>query len=300
MNILVTGALGQLGRAMQEVAAGSGHNFFFTDIVAQEGVLPLDITDIDAVRKTAERVAADCIVNCAAYTNVEKAESEPELCMKLNCDAARNLAVVAAQRGALLVHISTDYVFGADGGTTPYKENHEGAPLGVYGTTKLLGEKAIAETGCCSVIIRTAWLYSEFGGNFVKTMLRLTAEKPVVKVVDDQKGTPTYAQDLAGAVMAVLEDYSARKGQERPYPHTGIYHFTDEGECTWYDFAREIALLAGRTECSVEPCSSDEYPSNVKRPAYSVLDKSLIKKTFGIEIPDWRDSLSLCVNKLLC
>lgn len=299
MNILVTGALGQLGREMQIMAAESCHRFFFTDITGQEGVEVLDITDPAAVWQMADRVEADCIVNCAAYTNVEKAESDQTLSMSLNCDAVRNLAVAAKHRGALLVHISTDYVFGADNGRLPYREDQPGAPLGVYGQTKLLGEKAIAETGCRSVIIRTAWLYSEFGNNFLKTMLRLTSEKPVVRVVDDQLGTPTYALDLASAVMTVLEDYAGCGLQADSYPHAGIYHYTDEGQCSWFDFAREIASLARRTECSVEPCTSDEYPSKVRRPSYSVLDKTLIKKTFGINIPDWRDSLSLCVNKLL-
>ena len=300
MKILVTGALGQLGRSMQMAAAENGHQFFFTDIVEQEGVASLDITDLDSVRAKAAEVGAECIVNCAAYTNVEKAESEPELCGRLNCDAVRNLAIVAKERMALLVHISTDYVFGAAGRTTPYKEDCQGAPLGVYGTTKLLGEKAIEEIGCQSVIIRTAWLYSEFGGNFVKTMLRLTSEKPVVKVVDDQRGTPTNAHDLAAAVMSVLSDYAACRGVSGQYINSGIYHFTDEGECTWYEFAREIASLAGHTACRVEPCTSEEFPSKVKRPAYSVLDKSLIKATFGIEIPQWGDSLRLCIKKLLC
>ncbi|MBP9986372.1 MAG: dTDP-4-dehydrorhamnose reductase [Bacteroidales bacterium] len=299
MNILVTGALGQLGREMQILAAGSSHRFFFTDISDQEGVEVLDITDPAAVWQMADRVEADCIVNCAAYTNVEKAESDQELCLRLNCNAVHNLAAAAKHRGALLVHISTDYVFGADEGRTPYREEQPGAPLGVYGHTKLLGEEAIAETGCRSVIIRTAWLYSEFGSNFLKTMLRLTAEKPVVKVVDDQVGTPTYALDLASAVMAVLEDYAGCGLQSDSYPHAGIYHYTDEGQCSWFEFAREIASLAGHDSCSVEPCTSEEYPSKVRRPAYSVLDKTKIKETFGIEIPCWNGSLSLCVKKLL-
>ena len=289
MKILVTGANGQLGRELRIVAQGSKDKYVFTDVVEVEGqeTLRLDITDIEAVRALVKAQGIDVIVNCAAYTNVDKAETDVELAELLNAKAPENLAIVMKEAGGLLVHISTDYVFGKEVYNTPCREDMVGTPTGVYGITKLRGERNIQATGCRSVIIRTAWLYSEFGKNFVKTMLNLTATRPELKVVFDQVGTPTYAYDLAQAIVAVLKD-----------PKTGIYNYSNEGVCSWYDFARMIAEMAGNTECKITPCHSDEFPSPVKRPAYSVLDKTKIKETFGIEIPYWTDSLRRCINNL--
>lgn len=294
MNILVTGANGQLGREMRLLAADSPFHFVFSDLAqCDQPALSLDITDIEAVRRVVTDHDIDCIVNCAAYTDVEKAESDIELCRKVNATAPGILAQVMAERGGLLVHISTDYVFGAEPYNTPCREDQKGTPTGVYGLTKLEGEQAVSKAGCDSVILRTAWLYSEHGKNFVKTMLALTASKPVVKVVFDQAGTPTYALDLARAIMAILADYSA--SAHNPYPRAGVYHYSNEGVCSWYDFARSIGQMAGHTQCRVEPCHSDEFPSAVKRPAYSVLDKTKIKQTFGVNVPYWADSLAACL-----
>ncbi len=234
---------------------------------------------------------ANCIINCAAWTNVDKAETAGDIVETLNAVAPENLAKVMKEAGGLLVHISTDYVFGGDPYNRPCREDQKGTPTGVYGLTKLHGEQKIEATGCDHVIIRTAWLYSEFGHNFVKTMLNLTATKPMLKVVFDQTGTPTYAGDLANVIFDIVEN---RKFEG----NTGVYHFSNEGVCSWYDFTKMIALLAGHTDCDIEPCHSDEYPSPVTRPAYSVLDKTKIKETFGVKIPYWLDSLKKCMNNI--
>lgn len=299
MNILITGANGQLGNEMRLVGKASSHTFVFTDVVEAEGVETtlLDITDLEAVRSIVRERDVQCIVNCAAYTNVDKAESDEAFCRVLNADAPRNLAQAMKEAGGLLVHVSTDYVFGGDPYNTPCKEDQKGTPTGVYGRTKLEGEQHILATGCDYVILRTAWLYSEFGRNFVKTMLNLTATKPQLKVVFDQAGTPTYAYDLAQAIRTVLEDYVQEQPQQG-YSKNGIYHFSNEGVCSWYDFTKVIAALSGHTECDIQPCHSHEFPSPVIRPAYSVLDKTKIKETFGIRIPYWMDSLKVCLQNM--
>ena len=307
MNILVTGANGQLGNEMRLVARESAHNFLFSDVVEVPGVetLLLDITDLEAVRAAVAAHEVDAIVNCAAYTNVDAAETNGELAEKLNAQAPQNLAVAIKEVGGLLVHISTDYVFGAEPYNTPCTEEQTGTPTGVYGLTKLHGEQYIKDSGCKHVIIRTAWLYSEFGKNFCKTMMMLTATKPELKVVFDQVGTPTYAWDLAKAIAVVLEDYAAETsgtgattGAEESYTKSGIYHYSNEGVCSWYDFTKMIAQYNGTTECRVNPCHSNEFPSPVKRPSYSVLDKTKIKETFGVEVPYWTDSLKVCISNL--
>ena len=245
------------------------------------------------------------IVNCAAYTNVDKAEDDVELCALLNSKAPENLAVAMKEVDGLLVHVSTDYVFGGDPYNTPCTEDRKGTPTGVYGQTKLDGELAIQNAGCHHVIIRTAWLYSEFGKNFVKTMMSLTATKPELKVVFDQVGTPTYALDLAKAIQVVLKDFAEsvisterQRVEKSTYQKSGIYHYSNEGVCSWFDFTKMIAEYAGNDSCEVLPCHSNEFPSKVKRPAYSVLDKTKIKDTFGIRIPYWTDSLKKCINNL--
>lgn len=290
MNILVTGANGQLGNEMQIVSKNSKDNYFFTDVC--DGYEKLDITDIEAIRKKVNGNDIKCIINCAAWTNVDKAETAGDIVETLNATAPENLAKVMKEVGGLLVHISTDYVFGGDPYNTPCREDQKGTPTGVYGLTKLHGEQKIQAVGCHYIVIRTAWLYSEFGHNFVKTMLNLTETKPQLKVVFDQTGTPTYAGDLANVIFDIVEN---RKFEG----NDGIYHFSNEGVCSWYDFTKKIAELAGHTNCDIEPCHSDEFPSPVKRPAYSVLDKTKIKETFGIKIPYWVDSLKKCEAKLL-
>ncbi len=299
MNILVTGANGQLGNEMRIISKETSYNFLFTDVVEAEGVETtlLDITDAETVDKMVQEQHINCIVNCAAYTNVDKAESDAALCRKLNAAAPKILSEAMKKAGGLLVQISTDYVFGGDPYNTPCREDQKGTPTGVYGETKLEGERYIEDTRCDYVIIRTAWLYSEFGKNFVKTMLNLTASKPALNVVFDQAGTPTYALDLAVAIEAVLNDYAAEKPQNG-YSKTGIYHFSNEGVCSWYDFTKVIAELAGHTACDIQPCHSNEFPSPVKRPAYSVLDKTKIKQTFGLKIPYWTDSLKACMSNM--
>ena len=282
MNILVTGANGQLGNEMQRVAKTSSNHYIFTD-VAQ-----LDITDREAVLRAVKDNSIQVIVNCAAYTNVDKAEDDSETADLINNKAVENLAIAARENDATLIHISTDYVFKGNR-CTPCREDWETDPLGVYGITKLAGEKSIERTGCRHIIIRTAWLYSPFGKNFVKTMQKLTAEKDSLKVVFDQVGTPTYAGDLADAIARIIE--TGQLGKQ------GIYHFSNEGVCSWYDFAREICELSGNT-CNIQPCHSDEFPSKVKRPHFSVLDKTKIKDTFGIEVPYWKDSLKKCIREL--
>lgn len=304
MNILVTGANGQLGNEMRIVSRESGDNYIFTDVCQSDGLetVYLDITDIDAVRKIVIENEVRAIVNCAAYTNVDAAESNYALAEKLNADAPENLAVVMKEVGGLLIHISTDYVFGRELYNVPCREEQQGTPTGVYGLTKLHGEKKIQAAGCDSVIIRTAWLYSEFGRNFCKTMLSLTASKPVLKVVFDQVGTPTYALDLALAVERILEDYKSNGNG-----NCGIYHFSNEGVCSWFDFTKmiqqidnELRVASGiePTLCDVEPCHSSEFPSPVMRPSYSVLDKTKIKEVFGVKVPYWTESLRRCIENL--
>lgn len=320
MNILVTGANGQLGNEMRILAKNSGDNYIFTDVVeasiesiailkklAGEDVNieteHLDITNLDAIRTMVKENDVKCIVNCAAWTNVDGAE-DPEryaLVEKLNATAPENLAIAMKEVNGLLVHISTDYVFGGDPYNTPCKEEQKGTPTGVYGLTKLHGEQKIQATGCNYVILRTAWLYSEFGKNFVKTMLNLTSSKPQLKVVFDQVGTPTYALDLAQAINSILVDYQLTLNSKQStlnYEKCGIYHFSNEGVCSWYDFTKMIAELAGNNNCDIQPCHSDEFPSLVKRPAFSVLDKTKIKGNFEIIVPYWTDSLKKCVRQM--
>lgn len=285
MNILVTGANGQLGNEMRIVAKNSADNYIFTDVAE------LDITNAEAVEKMVTDNDVNVIVNCAAYTNVDKAEDDREFAEILNAKAAENLAVAIKKNNGLLVHVSTDYVFGGTKNNTPCKEDEPANPTGVYGVTKLHGEQAIMATGCHYIIIRTAWLYSEFGKNFLKTMLNLTATKPQLKVVFDQVGSPTYAYDLALAIFDIVEN--------RKYEgNDGIYHFSNEGVCSWFDFTKMIAEYAGNTQCDIQPCHSDEFPSKVVRPSYSVLDKTKIKATFGTVVPYWTDSLKVCMNNL--
>ena len=302
MNILVTGANGQLGNEMRIISQKSNDNYIFTDVNEVEGVetIYLDITDLEAIREMVKGNKVEVIVNCAAWTNVDACETDKTLAAlaeKLNADAPENLAKAMKEANGLLVQISTDYVFGKEPYNTPCKENQKGTPTGVYGTTKLHGEQKIIATGCKHVIIRTAWLYSEFGKNFCKTMLNLTATKPSLKVVFDQCGTPTYAYDLAKAIETVIEDYR-QISDSTEYAKTGIYHFSNEGVCSWYDFTKMIAEYSGHTDCEINPCYSTDYPSPVKRPAYSVLDKSKIKETFGVKVPYWTDSLKICINNL--
>ena len=285
MNILVTGANGQLGSEMRIVSRESADNYIFTDVAE------LDITDLAAVRSMVAANDVKAIINCAAYTNVDKAEDDVELCELLNARAVENLAVAMKEVDGLLVHVSTDYVFGGDPYNTPCTEDKKGTPTGVYGQSKLHGEQNIQKVGCNHLIIRTAWLYSEFGRNFVKTMLALTASKEQLKVVFDQVGTPTYAYDLAAAIFDIVEN--------RKYVgNDGIYHYSNEGVCSWYDFTKMIAEYSGNTSCNVQPCHSNEFPSKVVRPAYSVLDKTKIKNTFGLSVPYWTDSLKNCITNL--
>ena len=327
MKILVTGANGQLGLSLRRISsmaasapASAGpaaeENYFsgrgpknqfspaianptradafvFTDVVDLPGyeTVHLDITNLEAIRQIVREEKVEAIVNCAAYTNVDAAEDNEALAELLNAKAVENLAVAMKEVGGLLVHISTDYVFGKEPYNTPCREDQQGTPTGVYGRTKLHGEQAILRTGVRHLIIRTAWLYSEYGKNFVKTMLRLTAEKPSLKVVFDQVGTPTYAGDLAAAILRMLET----AGQAG---HDGIYHYSNEGVCSWYDFTKMIAAYAGHTACDIQPCHSSDYPSKVVRPSYSVLDKTKIKDTFGLAIPYWTDSLQICIKNL--
>lgn len=300
MNILITGANGQLGNEMRIVSEGKDDKYLFTDVSQVEGqeTTYLDITDIDAVRSIVRENDVKIIVNCAAYTNVDAAESNEALAEKLNAEAPANLAKVMEEVDGLLVQISTDYVFGKEPYNTPCNPDQKGTPTGVYGLTKLHGEQKILTSGCDHVIIRTAWLYSEFGKNFCKTMLNLTASKPQLKVVFDQVGTPTYALDLANAIEVIVEDYKQTKEVGKTYEKNGIYHFSNEGVCSWYDFTKMIQEYSGNTGCDVQPCHSNEFPSPVTRPAYSVLDKTKIKETFGVTVPYWVDSLKKCVRAL--
>lgn len=306
MNILVTGANGQLGNEMRILAKNSADKYVFTDVVeaSEESIAmlkklagddintdttQLDIINLDAIREVVKRYNIDAIINCAAWTNVDGAEDSEKYVMveKLNATAPENLAKAMKEINGWLVQISTDYVFGKKPYNTPCKEDQKGTPTGVYGVTKLLGEQKIIETGCKYMILRTAWLYSEFGKNFCKTMLNLTATKPQLKVVFDQAGTPTYAYDLATAIVAALKN-----------PVEGVYHYSNEGVCSWYDFTKMIAEYSGQTACDILPCHSNEFPSPVTRPSYSVLDKTRIKETFGIKIPYWTDSLKICIKNI--
>ncbi len=291
MNVLVTGAAGQLGRALQAATKDSSRDtYIFTDINGPYE--RLDICDEEAVTLAVDSLNIECIVNCAAYTDVDRAEGQgQELCRKLNAEAPGILARAMKRKGGTLFHISTDYVFGREPYNKPCRETQTGTPTGVYGQTKLLGEQAIREAGCKHIIIRTAWLYSEYGKNFLLTMLRLTATRPQVSVVFDQCGTPTYALHLAKAIASII-DGRLSEG------HTGTYHYSNEGVCSWYDFAHAIAQMARRNACQVTPCHSEDYPSPVVRPAYSVLDKTLIKQTFSLTIPHWRDALAECLSNL--
>lgn len=296
MNILVTGANGQLGNEMRIVTKGSSDNYIFTDVNQVEGLETtyLDITDIDAIRTIVADNDIKAIVNCAAWTNVDACENDEKLAAlaeKLNADAPKNLAEAMKEVNGVLFHISTDYVFGQEPYNTPCNPNQKGTPTGVYGATKKHGEENILASGCDYIILRTAWLYSEFGKNFCKTMLNLTATKPNLSVVFDQCGTPTYAYDLAAAIFEIIT--------ERKYEgNTGIYHYSNEGVTSWYDFTQMIARISGHLECDIQPCYSSEYPSPVKRPSYSVLDKKTFKDTFGIKVPYWVDSLETCIKNI--
>lgn len=320
MNILVTGANGQLGNEMRIISSDFNDKYIFTDVNQVEGLETtyLDITDLDAIRKMVSENDVKAIVNCAAWTNVDGAE-DPEkyaLVERLNATAPENLAKAMKEVGGWLVQISTDYVFGKEQYNTPCKEDQNGTPTGVYGATKLLGEQKIIEVMSREssvlsdaqnskpktqnhggyIIIRTAWLYSEFGKNFCKTMMNLTASKPQLKVVFDQCGTPTYAWDLAAAITKVLETVET---SETPETYCGIYHYSNEGVCSWFDFTKMIAQYCGNKDCDIQPCHSNEFPSPVTRPSYSVLDKTKIKDTFGISIPYWTESLKKCINNLM-
>ena len=296
MNILVTGANGQLGNEMRIVTKGSSDKYIFTDVNQVEGLETtyLDITDIDAIRTIVADNDIKAIVNCAAWTNVDACENDEKLAAlaeKLNADAPKNLAAAMKEVNGVLFHISTDYVFGQEPYNTPCNPSQKGTPTGVYGATKKHGEENILASGCDYIILRTAWLYSEFGKNFCKTLLNLTETKPNLSVVFDQCGTPTYAYDLAAAIFEIIT--------ERKYEgNTGIYHYSNEGVTSWYDFTQMIARLSGHLECDIQPCYSTEYPSPVKRPSYSVLDKKTFKDTFGIKVPYWVDSLETCIKNI--
>ncbi len=337
MTILVTGANGQLGNEMRIVTKGSKDKYIYTDVCDEHPeslemlhklvgedvdttTTKLDITNLDEIRKMVKNDDVKVIVNCAAWTNVDGAEDpeKRELAELLNAKAPENLAIAMKEVGGLLIHISTDYVFGGDPYNTPCKEDQTGTPTGVYGLTKLHGEEKIHATGVNHLIFRTAWLYSEFGKNFVKTMLNLTATKPQLKVVFDQVGTPTYARDLANVILVAIEGYKKSSNLEPGtlnYSKSGIYHFSNEGVCSWYDFTKMIQQIAVELEatgkhetwnmkpethdmCIVLPCHSDEFPSPVKRPSFSVLDKTKVKETFGVAVPYWTDSLIKCINNL--
>ncbi len=321
MNILVTGANGQLGNEMRIESKNSKDKYIFTDVcdehpeslemlhkLAGDGVdtttTKLNITNLDAIREIVKENDIKAVVNCAAWTNVDGAENPEiyDLVELLNAKAPENLAIAMKEVGGLLVHISTDYVFGGDPYNTPCKEDQIGTPTGVYGLTKLHGEQNIQATGVDYLIFRTAWLYSEFGKNFVKTMLNLTATKLQLKVVFDQVGTPTYARDLADAILVAIEDYKKEIANcQLPivnYSKSGVYHFSNEGVCSWYDLTKMIAEYAGHNECDIQPCHSDEFPSTVKRPAYSVLDKTTIKHAYGVYVPYWMVSLRKCISKI--
>lgn len=283
MNILLTGSHGQLGTHLTKLAPSSAHRWFFTDVEE------LDITSREAVDTFVKQNGIALIVNCAAYTNVDKAESDEAAALRINGDAVGYMADAMKEVHGTLIHISTDYVFGGTPHNTPCTEELEANPTGAYGRTKLAGEEAARR--CRSLVFRTSWLYSEYGKNFLLTMLRLTAEKPQLSVVFDQVGTPTYAGDLAKAIFTIIENGDFQR-------HEGTYHYANEGVCSWYDFTMEIARRAGHSDCHIMPCHSDEYPSPVKRPAYSVLDKTKFKKTFNQEVPYWTEALARCMANI--
>lgn len=309
MRILITGANGQLGMCLRRSFAHAAQDVIYTDVVEGPDTQYLDITDLQAVRAMVQAEKTDVVINCAAYTNVDAAEDHPEQAELLNAKAVENLALSMKEVDGLLVHISTDYVFGKEPYNRPCREDQKGTPTGVYGLTKLHGEQAVLQSGVRHVIIRTGWLYSEFGRNFVRTMLRLTAEKPSLKVVFDQVGTPTYAGDLAEAIVCILKKVEASpEGASALFlapawalpsaDDSHVYHYSNEGVCSWYDFAKAVAAYAGHTDCDIQPCHSDEFPSKVARPAFSVLDKTKIKSSFGLRIPYWTDSLKTCIRRL--
>lgn len=290
MNVLVTGSCGQLGRSIMEATPAPDMNFIYSDVVPDLGlgVLGLDITDADAVLDVLQDMAVDVIINCAGYTDVERAESEESAAFRVNCEAVSVLAEAARQTGAAVIHISTDYVF--DGtASEPYDEGAEPAPLSAYGRSKLAGELALLASGCPCIIIRTSWLYSRYGKNFVRTMLDKTSSCPSVKVVCDQIGTPTFAGDLAEFILSLLEPENIVR--------TGVYNYTNEGVCSWYDLAWEVCDISGHL-CEVLPCRTGDYPVKAARPAFSVLDKSKVKTVFGIGIPHWKDSLRFCLSQM--
>lgn len=285
-NILITGANGQLGNCLRDLAADfqDKYNFYYTDVAE------LDITDAEAIEKFVADNCIDIIINAAAYTAVDKAEDEADMAHLINCTAVGNLAKAAKNHGLKLVHISTDYVFPGEM-ATPYMETDTPAPKSVYGSTKLAGERAIEESGCRAIIIRTSWLYSEYGNNFVKTMLRLGAERESLRVVCDQIGGPTYAGDLAKVIFCLIENGLEHKGVE-------LYHFANEGVCSWFDFSKAIMEMAG-LPCRVEAIPTSEYPAKAYRPSYSVFNLGKIKSATKMDIPYWRDSLILTINKLI-
>jgi dTDP-4-dehydrorhamnose reductase len=284
MKILVTGANGQMGNEIRELAATYGnYDFFFTDLPE------VNLTDGSAVNELVEQVTPACIINCAAYTAVDKAETETEMAYKINRDAVAYIASAASRINAFLIHLSTDYVFSGKA-TQPYLEDGPTEPISAYGKTKLEGEREVFRNTTRALIIRTAWLYSSFGQNFVRTMLRLGRERGEVNVVTDQQGSPTYAHDLAKAILDILPAC----GEIR---HTDIFHYTNHGVTNWFEFARSIFELTG-IDCRVNPVMTKDYPTAAQRPFYSVLDTSKIRKTFGIEIPFWKDSLLICLKKL--
>lgn len=342
MNILVTGANGQLGNEMRIVSKDSEDKYIFTDVVdaSEESIAMLkklagndintdtthlDITNLGAIREIVKENHVNVIVNCAAYTNVDAAEDHEELAELLNAKAPENLAIAMKEVNGLLVHISTDYVFGGDPYNTPCTEDQKGTPTGVYGLTKFHGEQNIRGLGCNYVIIRTSWLYSEFGNSFVKTILNHLAKKTLLKVVFDQVGTPTYAFDLANVIINIIYDYrialsslqcKCKNGSNNTqksfdncevnmrkmtwtYSKNGVYHFSNEGVCSWFDFAMMISQYAGYYDLNIEPCHSNEYMSRVQRPSYSVLDKSKIKEAFTIINPYWVNSLSKCIKRMI-
>ena len=286
MNILVTGSHGQLGMHVHRCSSHSVHRYLFTDIDE------LDITNSSAVKAFIREQKIDAIINCAAYTDVNRAESDEAVADKVNHIAVGILADAMAEVDGLLVHISTDYVFGGNKNNTPCAEDEPANPIGAYGRTKYAGEQAIFTSGCRYLLFRTAWLYSEYGKNFCKTMLNFTAAKPQIQVVFDQVGTPTYAGDLAYAIYTILEQ-GLDKGNE------GVYHYSNEGVCSWYDFTKEIARQSNQLDCDIQPCHSDEFPSPAQRPSYSVLDKTKFKQTFHLPVPYWTDSLSICLDNLI-
>lgn len=291
MRVLVTGAAGQLGTALRHADAGD-FTFIWTDITGQE-MLPLDITEPTAVDAFVEEHEIDAVVNCAGFTNVDAAENSSSSALALNATAVVNLASAMKRRGGLIVHISTDYIFGGEPHTEPIPEWEKPSPISVYGITKLRGEEAVKASGARYVILRTAWMYSPWGRNFVKTILNLSADRDLLRVVCDQVGSPTYAPDLASMIITVLSSYRDGTLVDDTYNYTG------EGSCSWYQFACEIVRLSGNTQCTVTPCKTGEYPAKAARPAYSVLDKTLVKETFGIEIPQWEDSLRRCISAIL-